>query len=135
MSKSDQRKAIESWANATAKDKLDPKKQVFKVSLVFYLSKQRWRLNDGSIPREDNGMDVDNLAKPILDGLGPIIGYRNKYTKDTDTGKWKLIGTGPSSDSKIVELHVKKLNSGSKDKEEVKIEIELIDKQDILGKV
>ena len=51
-------------------------KAIYKVAVIFFQKKDRWLRNDPSIPRQDCGIDLDNLLKPVFDGLGPIIGYK-----------------------------------------------------------
>jgi len=96
---------------------------IFRVLITFYQKRDRWQSNNPQIPREDIGRDLDNLIKPVFDGLGPIIGYRKKWEKDKTTGKWKVVGISGSLDSRIVEVTAKKVNSGS-DKEFLSIEVE-----------
>lgn len=91
----------------------DSEKAIYKVTATFYQKKGRWIQPE--IPREDWGIDLDNFLKPVFDGLGPIIGY-----KESKTGQ-KL----EAKDSSIVEVSAKKLNSGS-DKEFLGIELELV---------
>ena len=92
-------------------------KTIYKVTATFYQKKDRWLKNDPSIPRQDWGIDLDNLLKQVFDGLGPIIGYRKDWT-----GKKEHSGV---LDSNIIEVHAKKANSGS-DKEFLGIEVELL---------
>jgi len=90
---------------------------VYKVTAIFYQKKDRWLKDDPLIPRQDWGIDLDNVLKQIFDGLGPIIGYRKAWTGDK-----KYSGV---YDANIVEVYAKKLNSGS-DKEFLSIEVELL---------
>ena len=92
-------------------------KAIYKVAIIFFQKKDRWLRNDPSIPRQDWGIDLDNLLKPVFDGLGPIIGYRKDWT-----GGKEHSGV---LDSNIVEVHAKKANSGS-EKEFIGIEIDLL---------
>lgn len=92
-------------------------KAIYKVTTTFYQKKDRWLKNDPSIPRQDWGIDLDNVLKQAFDGLGPIIGYRKDWT-----GGKEHSGV---LDSNIVEVHAKKANSGS-DKEFLGIEVELL---------
>ena len=80
-------------------------KAIYKVTATFFQKKDRWLTNDPSIPRQDWGIDLENLLKPVFDGLGPIIGYRKDWT-----GGKEHSGV---LDSNIVEVHAKKANSGS----------------------
>jgi Holliday junction resolvase RusA-like endonuclease len=98
----------------------NPEEHLFKVKVTSYQKKDRWK---GDVPREDIGKDLDNVLKPIFDGLGPIIGYRKKYGK-VDEG-YAVVGTAGSADSKIVEVSAKKINSGTTN-EYLSIEIEEI---------
>ena len=98
---------------------------IFKVTITFYQAKDRWKKENPQIPREDIGRDLDNLIKPIFDGLGPIIGYRKKWQKDEETGRYKQIGKSTAADSRIVEIYAKKVNSGT-EKEYLSIEVEKI---------
>ena len=98
---------------------------IFKVSITFYQATNRWKKENPQIPREDTGIDLDNLIKPVFDGLGPIIGYRKKWQKNKETGKTQPVGTSSSADSRIVEVYAKKVNSGTK-KEYLSIEVEKI---------
>jgi Holliday junction resolvase RusA-like endonuclease len=68
------------------------------VTTTFYHKKSSWLQPEK--PKQDIGMDLDNLLKQLFDGLGPIIGYR----KDR-TGKIKHGGV---RDYSIVEVHAKK---------------------------
>jgi len=99
-------------------------KAIYKVTATFYQKKDRWLKNDPSIPRQDWGIDLDNLLKPVFDGLGPIVGYRKDWT-----GEKEHSGV---LDSNIVEVHAKKANSGS-DREFLGIEIELLHVSDAGG--
>ena len=99
-----------------------PKDAVYRVSVTFYQKKDRWRTDNPQIPREDVGRDLDNLIKPVFDGLGPIIGRRSKF-KQKPNGKIEKIGEYSSRDSSIIEVMAKKLNSGS-DEEYLSIEVE-----------
>lgn len=98
---------------------------VFKVVLTFYQAKSRYRkwVDDDiprEIPREDRG-DLDNLIKLVIDGIGYIIGYRQKWEKINDN--WVSSDSDKPLDSKIIEIVAKKVNSGS-EKEYVGIIIE-----------
>jgi Holliday junction resolvase RusA-like endonuclease len=95
----------------------------FKVDITFFQAKDRWQKDNPQIPREDIGRDLDNLIKPVFDGLGPIIGYRKKWGKEDVSGKLVEAGKRTAADSKIIELSAKKVNSGSK-KEFLSIRIE-----------
>jgi Holliday junction resolvase RusA-like endonuclease len=97
--------------------KHDNEKSIYKVIATFYQKKSRWLMNDSSIPRQDWGIDLDNMLKPVFDGLGPIIGYRIDWQ-----GSKKNPGV---LDSNIVEVYAKKVNSGS-EKEFIGVEIELL---------
>ncbi len=90
---------------------------IYKVTATFYQKKDRWLKNDPSIPRQDWGIDLDNLLKQVFDGLGPIIGYRKDWT-----GKKEHSGV---LDSNIIEVYAKKVNSGS-DREFLSVEVELL---------
>jgi hypothetical protein len=92
-------------------------KSIYRVTVTFYQKKDRWLNSDPSIPRQDWGIDLDNLLKPVFDGLGPIIGYRKDWT-----GGREHSGV---LDSNIVEVLAKKTNSGS-DKDFLGIEVELL---------
>jgi len=114
--------------SAVTQDEIDEYKlrSVYRVSIIYHQSKKRWLLEDPTIPRRDIGLDLDNIAKPILDGLGEIIG--TKYQWKYDPQKRRYVKTGKSqetSDVLIVELHVKKVNSGE-DKEWITIEVEYL---------
>ncbi|MDI6814973.1 MAG: hypothetical protein QMC90_02670 [Dehalococcoidales bacterium] len=97
----------------------------FRVLMTFYQKRDRWLVSSPEIPREDKGRDLDNLVKPVLDGLGPIIGSRIKWEKDEATGKFKPAGKGTSTDARITEIVAKKVNSGSNE-EFLSIEVESI---------
>ena len=74
---------------------------MYRVKVVFHLGEHRWLKDfNYSIPREDWGLDLDNLLKLVFDGLGPIIGYRKDWT-----GKKEHAG---ARDSSIIEVHAKK---------------------------
>ncbi len=91
----------------------DSEKALYKVTATFYQKKDRWLQPE--TPRQDWGIDLDNLLKPVFDGLGPIIGYKKAFK-----------GQKPGVlDSSIVEVSAKKLNSGS-DREFLGIEVELV---------
>ncbi len=98
----------------------DSEKALYKVTATFYQKKDRWLRPE--TPRQDWGIDLDNLLKPVFDGLGPIIGYKKAFK-----------GQKPGVlDSSIVEVSAKKLNSGS-DKEFLGIEVELIHVSEVGG--
>lgn len=126
-SQSEIKEAVEKEAN-DIKDHItyieDPENYLFKVNVTSYQKKDRWKGPDRSIPREDIGKDLDNVLKPIFDGLGPLIGYRNKYGKKEDEDGYEVVGTAGSADSKIVEVSAKKINSGT-DNEYLSIEVEV----------
>lgn len=88
---------------------------LYKVTTTFYQKKSRWLQPEK--PKQDIGTDLDNLLKQVFDGLGPIIGYRKDWT-----GKRKHGGV---RDASIVEVHAKKVNSGS-EKEFLGVEIEIV---------
>lgn len=96
---------------------IDSERSIYKVIVTFYQKKGRWLGEDPSIPRQDWGIDLDNLLKPVFDGLGPIIGYRKDWSGDKDHAG--------VLDANIVEVYAKKVNSGS-EKEFLGVEIELI---------
>lgn len=102
--------------------KPNSKRAIYKVTAIFYQKKDRWLKNDSLIPRQDWGIDLDNLLKQVFDGLGPIIGYRKDWT-----GKNEHSGV---MDANIVEVYAKKVNSGS-NKEFLSVEIELLYESDI----
>lgn len=95
----------------------DSERATYKLIVTSYQAQKRWLNDDPSIPRQDWGLDLDNLLKPIFDSLGPIIGYRTDWQ-----GNKKHPGV---LDSSIVEVYAKKVNSGS-DKEFIGIELELL---------
>jgi hypothetical protein len=97
--------------------KPDYEKAIYSVKTTFYQKKNRWLKNDPSIPRQDWGIDLDNLLKQVFDGLGPIIGYRKNWT-----GTKENSGT---LDANIVSVYAEKLNSGS-EKDSLGIIIELL---------
>jgi len=101
------------------------RESIFRVTITFYQAKDRWKKENPQIPREDIGRDLDNLIKPVFDGLGPIVGYRKKWGKDEETSEWKQVGKSTSADSRIVELSAKKVNSGT-ESEYLSIEVEKI---------
>ncbi len=108
---------VETKAEEVAKELGRPASEeaLYKVTAIFYQSKRRWLKPE--TPRQDQGIDLDNLLKNVFDGLGPIIGYRKAWQGDR-----------PHSgvlDSSIVEVYAKKINSGS-DKEFLGVEVELI---------
>ena len=103
----------------------DQEESIFRVTITFYQAKDRWKKENPQIPREDIGRDLDNLIKPVFDGLGPIVGYRKKWRKDEETSEWKQVGKSTSADSRIVELSAKKVNSGT-ESEYLSIEVEKI---------
>lgn len=98
----------------------------FRASVTFYQSRDRWLKENPSVPREDIGRDLDNLIKAVLDGLGPIIGWRQKYERD-ETGKWQYVLAEHRGvrDARIVEVAAKKLNSGST-QEFLSVEVESV---------
>lgn len=113
------RDLVERKAEETVKTLKVPEsgKGTYKLIVTSYQAKRRWLGNDPSIPRQDWGLDLDNLLKPIFDGLGPIIGYRIDWQGNKER-KGVL-------DSSIVEVIAKKVNSGS-DREFLGIELELL---------
>jgi len=92
-----------------------PKNALYKVTVAFYQKTDRWLQHD--IPRQDQGIDLDNLLKKVFDGLDPIIGYRKSHK-----GSREYSGV---LDSSIIEVCAKKINSGS-DKEFLGVEVEII---------
>jgi hypothetical protein len=116
-----QRKAEE----ASAALSLPDQPSTFRASVTFYQSRDRWLRENPAIPREDIGRDLDNLIKAVFDGLGPIVGWRQRYERDV-VGKWQSVPGEHRgvSDACIVEVTAKKLNSGS-DQEFLSVEIEL----------
>lgn len=103
--------------------------EIFKVDLTFYQAKSRYLRNEQDIPREDRG-DLDNLIKVVIDGIGPIIGYRKKWDKVND--KESSSNSDKPLDSRIVEIVAKKVNSGS-EQEYVGVIIEGISNIRIFG--
>jgi len=83
---------------------------IYRVEITFFQAQSRYLANDRNIPREDRG-DLDNLIKKVFDGLGPIIGYRKKWTNVDSKGVPE--DSNKPRDSAIVELIAKKVNSGS----------------------
>ncbi|MHA1250200.1 MAG: hypothetical protein ACTSRP_09455 [Candidatus Helarchaeota archaeon] len=102
-----------------------PKKKLFKIEIIFFQRKSRWKLEDPQIPREDISIDLDNLLKYIFDGLDPIIGYRIKYDYSVKPPIPKLGENAGVTDSRIIDVHAKKVNSGCEN-EYLSIEIEEI---------
>lgn len=96
----------------------------FRALVTFYQSRDRWLRQNPAIPREDIGRDLDNLIKAVFDGLGPIVGWRQRYEQD-NLGKWQPLHGQYRGvrDAGIVEVMAKKLNSGS-DQEFLSVEIE-----------
>lgn len=88
----------------------------YKASIIFFQSSDRWLKGEPETPREDRG-DLDNMIKLVIDGLGPIIGYRWDWKNNCNSDK--------PSDSKILELFAKKVNSGSLS-EMVSVEVETL---------
>lgn len=110
---------VEEKANEAIKLQGAPESQkaTWKVIVTFFQRKDRWLKNDPSVPRQDWGIDLDNLLKDVFDGLGPIIGYRKDFTGAREhSGVW---------DSNIVEVYAKKVNNSS-DKDMLGIEVELL---------
>lgn len=101
----------------------NPEEYLFGVKVTSYQKKDRWKKDVPHIPREDIGKDLDNVLKPIFDGLGPLIGYRTKWDKVEDG--YAEAGTAGSADSKIVDVSAKKVNSGTEN-EYLSIELEII---------
>lgn len=95
--------------------KSGPKNALYKVTVIFYQKKGRWKQPE--MPRQDWGTDLDNLLQKVFDGLGPIIGYRESFQDDKEHSG--------VLDASIVEVSAKKVNSGS-DKEFLSVEVELI---------
>jgi len=121
------REAVQQRAEEVVKPIQAPDKPlVFRASITFYQASKRWRSDNAMIPREDIGRDLDNLIKAVFDGLGPIIGWRQKFEKDT-TGKWRPVPGEHrgARDSQIVEVVAKKVNSGS-EQEYLSVEIEAV---------
>ena len=95
---------------------------IFRVEITFYQAKSRYLVDRPEIPREDRG-DLDNMVKQVLDGLGPIIGFRKKWKKRND--EWYGEDSDKPRDSAIIELVAKKVNSGS-EKEFVGVVVETL---------
>jgi len=95
---------------------------IFRVEITFYQAKSRYLSDRPEIPREDRG-DLDNMIKRVLDGLGPIIGFRKKWKKIK--GEWNGEDSDKPKDSAIIELVAKKVNSGS-EKEFVDVVVETL---------
>jgi hypothetical protein len=71
------------------------------------------------VPREDKGIDLDNVVKKVIDGLAPIIGYRNTWEQGIRAGE------KGAKDSSVVEIHAKKIkNAQSQPEEKVWIRVE-----------
>ena len=113
---------VRTQAQAAASVVKPGKRDLFRVEVKFYQSKERYLIDDPERPREDRG-DIDNLIKQVFDGLGPIIGFRRSWPK-VGSKTVKRTSKNPV-DSRIVELYAKKVNSGSSS-ELVSIEIETI---------
>ena len=102
---------------AIANGKQYQPKRVFSVKVRFNLSQEKRYLFDSSgkrvIPRADWGWDLDNAIKPVLNGLGPIIGYRRD---------WKNQKPGSSRDSSVVKLIVEKKPTRTPETVEITVE-------------
>ena len=121
------RTAVERKAEEAATAIIPPDQpSVFRASVTFYQSRDRWSRENPRIPREDIGRDLDNLIKAVFDGLGSIVGWRQRY-EPNQKGKWQPIPGAHRGvrDAQIVEVVAKKLNSGSK-QEFLSVEIERI---------
>lgn len=101
---------------------LDDRIPSYKASIIFFQSSDRWLKEDPGTPREDRG-DLDNLIKLVIDGLGPIIGFRKSWKKVNN--KWVSKNSNKPADSRILNLYAKKINSGSIS-EMVSVEIETL---------
>lgn len=97
---------------------------VFRVSVTFFQSRDRWLAGNPQIPREDIGRDLDNLVKAVFDGLGPIVGWRQRYERD-EVGTWQPVAGEHRGvrDAQIVEVVAKKVNSASS-QEFLSVEVE-----------
>lgn len=102
---------------------------VFHVSVTFFQSRDRWLASNPQIPREDIGRDLDNLVKAVFDGLGPIVGWRQRYERD-EVGKWQPVPGEHRGvrDAQIVEVVAKKVNSGAS-QEFLSVEVESVGTQ------
>jgi len=91
------------------------RRAVYSVKVIFYLGEHRWKKEfNRPIPREDWGLDLDNLIKQVFDGLGPIIGYRKNWSnKKEHAGAW---------DSAIVEVYAKKEKTEGPEYVEIEVE-------------
>ena len=101
-----------------------PSKSVFKLTISFRLSRGRYLTENPRLPREDRGGDLDNLIKPVIDALGPIIGYRKKWLL-LQGGGYREAATRTAADAKVIEIVASKQNSGS-DEERLSVEIEAL---------
>jgi hypothetical protein len=101
-----------------------PSASVFKLTIRFQLRRGRYLTENPRLPREDRGGDLDNLVKPVIDALGPIIGYRKKWLS-LEGGGYREVGTRTAADAKVIEIVASKENSGS-DQENLSVEIEAI---------
>jgi Holliday junction resolvase RusA-like endonuclease len=119
------REAVQQRAEEVVKSiQASDKPSVFRASIAFYQASNRWLNDNPMIPREDRGRDLDNLIKAVFDGLGPIIGWRQKHKRDAMGTPRPVHGEHRGvRDAQIVEVVAKKVNSGSK-QEFLSIEIE-----------
>jgi len=123
----DVRDLVQQKAEEAAKTISPPDKpSIFRALITFYQSRERWLKGSPSVPREDVGRDLDNLIKAVFDGLGPIVGWRQRYEQD-HAGKWQAVPGQHRGvrDAQIVEVAAKKLNSGT-NQEFLSVEIERI---------
>ncbi len=75
---------------------------LYRVTLQWIQARARSATNDPHTFREDRG-DLDNKIKAVFDGLGPIIGYRRRYTPRSPRA---------AADSRIIQVEAKKSNGG-----------------------
>ena len=126
-SNSEVRQAVQQKAEEASKVIRPPDQpSVFRASISFYQSRERWLMENPRVSREDIGRDLDNLIKAVFDGLGPIVGWRQRYERN-EVGKWHPVPGEHRGvrDAQIVEVVAKKLNSGA-NQEFLSVEIECI---------
>ena len=97
------RKVEEEAARCVSRVGEAPSKSVFKVTISFQLCRGQYLNENPKLPREDRGGDLDNLMKPVIDALGPIIGYRKKWILH-EGGVYREVGTRTAADAKVIEI-------------------------------
>lgn len=103
---------VEEAAKEAAKGKDKATKCVFEIEIRFYRKPKGYH-KDG-VPKADD-VDLDNVVKSVIDGLGPIIGYRRDWKNNREKG---------AKDTHIVEIHAKKIQNIANQSDKVWVRVE-----------